>query len=397
MISCPAGEKTPFERPLLEAPPLALYIHFPWCLRKCPYCDFNSHTLRRELPAERYLQALLEDLNRDLNWLKDRRPLTPLISIFLGGGTPSLFPPEVIARLLEEIRKWLPWHEEIEVTLEANPATLERSRLEELATCRINRLSLGVQSFQNHLLQKIGRLHTAQEAIETVEEAHRCGFRSLNIDLMYGLPGQTVAEGVCDVETALKLAPDHISYYQLTLEPGTPFAKKPPPLPDEETILTIEQTGRVLLEAAGYQRYEISAFAREGHRCRHNLNYWNFGDYLGIGAGAHSKITDTANQTLWRLAKRRSPHLYLKGEFLEKRKQVPFEERPFEFFMNVLRLRDGFSVSQFEKGTGCPWSSVKAKIEELKVEGFLNEENSKIRCTPWGWDRLDTILLALME
>ncbi len=380
----------------MRTPPLALYIHFPWCLKKCPYCDFNSHAVRGRLPTELYLRRLLQDLDGDLEWLSGRRPLTPPISIFLGGGTPSLFPPEGIGELLEAIRRRLPWEGEIEITLEANPARLERPRLRELAACGINRLSLGVQSFQDHLLKRIGRLHTAQEAVRAVEEAKRCGFRSLNIDLMYGLPGQTLEEAIRDIEMAIRLDPDHLSYYQLTIEAGTPFAKKRPTLPDEEVIAAIEREGRGRLEMAGYRRYEISAFAKEGHRCCHNLNYWRFGDYLGIGAGAHGKITDLRHRTLWRLAKNRSPGRYLEGSFREHLVEVPEGERPLEFLMNRLRLREGFTPREFETATGMGWAAIEPEIAALARHGFL-EMGDEIACSAWGWERLDALLVAFME
>lgn len=381
----------------LKAPPLALYIHIPWCLSKCPYCDFNSHAARGEPPFRDYLRALLEDLERDLEWLEGRRPLSPLISIFFGGGTPSLLPPDLLAELLEAISERLPLEEGVEITLEANPATLERPRLRALAEAGINRLSLGIQSFQDRLLKAIGRIHSASEAIAAVEEARESGFRALNLDLMFGLPGQTLKEGIADVERAIALSPDHISYYQLTLEPGTPFARRPPPFPPEETTAAIEEAGRERLEAAGYRRYEISAFARPGKACRHNLNYWRFGDYLGLGAGAHAKITDIASGKIFRLAKRRHPERYLRGEFLEARWEVAAREVALEFFMNRLRLREPLLPEEFEERTGLGWEEVAPKISRLCREGFLEEGRGGIACTPWGWERLNEILLHFLE
>ena len=295
--------------PAFTAPvPLALYIHIPWCARKCPYCDFNSHEARGPVPERAYVDALLADLEQDLPRVWGRR----LESVFIGGGTPSLFSAEALERLLSGLRARLPLRPDTEITLEANPGTVERGRFAEFREAGINRLSIGVQSFDDEQLRRLGRIHDRRDAFAAAEAAHAAGLDNFNLDLMFGLPGQTVAQGLADIANAIALQPAHVSYYQLTIEPNTLFHQSPPTLPDDEMIDAIQQRAQVELARQGYERYEVSAFARENRRCRHNLNYWEFGDYLGIGAGAHGKLTDPASGQIHRLWKLKHPRDYLK-------------------------------------------------------------------------------------
>ncbi len=372
--------------------PLSLYVHLPWCLRKCPYCDFNSHAVRGEIPESSYVDALLADLDQDLALAGDR----PLISIFIGGGTPSLFSPPALERLLRGIGERIAWTPEIEITLEANPGTVESDRFAAFRALGINRLSLGVQSFQDDKLKRLGRIHDGGEAIRAVEIARRAGFSNLNLDLMFGLPGQSVADALVDLETALALHPDHLSWYQLTLEPNTLFAKYPPPLPEDEQLWEIQCAGLEKLAEAGFERYEISAHARNGKRCRHNLNYWRFGDYLGIGAGAHGKITDPSDETILRYWKIRHPEHYIEKASTDARlggwQPVGETEKPLEFLMNTLRLREGFTPARFESRTGMDYRTIAARIEDLIAEGWLVREGGAVRCSERGWNFLDSIL-----
>ncbi len=372
--------------------PLGLYIHLPWCIRKCPYCDFNSHALRERLPEEAYVDALLADLDQDLESAFAR----PLASIFIGGGTPSLFSPAALERLLHGISGRLSWQEGIEITLEANPGTVESAKFKAFRALGINRLSLGVQSFQDDKLKLLGRIHSAEEAINAVEIARQAGFANLNLDLMFGLPGQTLSDALFDLNTAVSLHPDHLSWYQLTLEPNTLFAKYPPSLPEDEQIWQIQQAGQEKLAEAGFLRYEISAYARAGKRCRHNLNYWRFGDYLGIGAGAYGKVTDPTTSTIRRYWKIRHPAHYLEKATgptrLGGQQLVAEEEKPLEFLMNALRLREGFTPIQFESRTGLDFQIIAAKIEELLADDLLVRNGTAICCSERGWNLLDSIL-----
>ncbi len=372
--------------------PLSLYVHLPWCRRKCPYCDFNSHAARGKIPESSYVDALLADLDQELALAGDR----PLISIFIGGGTPSLFSPPALARLLRGIGERIAWTPEIEITLEANPGTVESDRFETFRDLGINRLSLGVQSFQDDKLKRLGRIHDGNEAIRAVEIARRAGFSNLNLDLMFGLPGQNLADALFDLETALALHPDHLSWYQLTLEPNTLFAKYPPPLPEDDTLWEMQCAGLAKLAEAGFERYEISAHARRGKRCRHNLNYWRFGDYLGIGAGAHGKITDPSDGTILRYWKIRHPDHYIEkaptDARLGGRQQVEETEKPLEFLMNTLRLREGFTPARFECRTSLDYRTIAARIETLIAEGWLVRDGDAIHCSDRGWNFLDSIL-----
>jgi putative oxygen-independent coproporphyrinogen III oxidase len=377
--------------PQLVLPPLSLYVHLPWCVRKCPYCDFNSHVLSGALPEQAYIDALLSDLAQELAQVKGRK----LYSIFLGGGTPSLFSPASLERLLLGIRALIPWHEGIEITLEANPGTVESGKFREFSALGINRLSLGIQSFQDAKLKALGRIHTAREAMAAIETA-QASFANLNLDLMFGLPGQTLSDALADIDCALAFAPTHLSHYQLTLEPGTRFAKHPPPLPPDDDLLAMGEICQEKLTAAGFSRYEISAYAKKGYQCRHNLNYWRFGDYLGIGAGAHSKFTDPQAGKIYRSWKIRHPWHYMHkantGARLGGQIQVEDKDKLLEFLMNTLRLQEGFSPIQFEHRTGLPFTLLEPAVNELLQAGWLRLRLNRIACTPLGWNFLDTLL-----
>ena len=354
----------------LIAPPLALYLHFPWCVRKCPYCDFNSHALKAELPQESYLEALLADLDAQPALIGDR----PIVSLFLGGGTPSLFSPDAIGRLLEVIGKRLRIAGDAEITLEANPGTIERGRFGEYRAAGINRVSLGAQSFDPVMLERLGRIHSAAETRTAVAELRAAGLANFNIDLMYALPGQDLAGALADARAAIELAPAHLSHYQLTMEPGTVFGGRPPPgLPDEDLSYEMQLSCQAELAAGGYAQYEISAYAREGAQCAHNLNYWNFGDYLGVGAGAHGKLSDGASGEIVRTVREREPRRYLARAHAVAPQvtQVPKSDLPYEFMMNALRLRSGFERSQYEARTGLGFETISAAIRRLEGRGLL--------------------------
>lgn len=345
---------------------MGVYVHLPWCVRKCPYCDFNSHELRGIAPFPAYIDALLEDLEQDLPLAGGRE----VASVFFGGGTPSLCPPPLIARFLEGLVTRLPLAPDAEITLEANPGAIERGRFSELAGAGINRVSLGVQSFQPRLLAAIGRIHDGREAYNAIDELARSGISNVNLDLMFGLPGQTAAESGADLAAAIAAAPPHLSFYQLTLEPGTPFHRRPPALPGEDACWAMEEAAAERLDAAGYRRYEVSAWARPGMECRHNLNYWSFGDYLGLGAGAHGKLSldDGRIVRRWR---RRRPLGWLEGPRLEGEQVLGAEERLFEFMLNVLRLCDGFSLEQFVGRTGLAERVALPGLERGRQLGLL--------------------------
>jgi putative oxygen-independent coproporphyrinogen III oxidase len=343
-----------------------VYVHLPWCVRKCPYCDFNSHELRGAAPFAAYVDALLEDLEQDLPLAGGR----PVATVFFGGGTPSLCPPALIARFLDGLAARLPLLPGAEITLEANPGAIERGRFSELAGAGVNRVSLGVQSFQPRLLQAIGRIHDEREAYAAIDELRSAGISNFNLDLMFGLPGQTVAEATADLASAIAVAPPHLSLYQLTLEPGTPFHRRPPELPDEDACWEMEVAAVERLEAAGFRRYEVSAWARPGRECRHNLNYWTFGDYLGLGAGAHGKLSLLDGRILRRWRRRR-PLGWLEGPRLEGEQVLDAEERLFEFMLNALRLSDGFSLELFEARTGLGAEAAVPGLERGRELGLL--------------------------
>lgn len=377
---------------MLTSPPLSLYIHIPWCVRKCPYCDFNSHRAESELPEQNYVQALLRDLDSELPAVADRVVET----IFIGGGTPSLFGAEAIAALLTGVRARIEVAPTAEITLEANPGTAESGRFQGYRQAGVNRLSLGVQSFTPEHLRQLGRIHGREDAQNAACMAHEAGFEPINLDLMFGLPGQTVDQALADLEAAFALEPTHLSFYQLTLEPNTLFYKYPPPLPEDEALWAIQQAGQSLLLQRGYAQYEVSAYARDGARCRHNLNYWRFGDYLGIGAGAHGKITDMPTRTFLRTAKIRHPVHYLEaaGDPVRQgsRTFIPEAELRCEFLMNALRLREGFATELFSQRTGLPHTALEPELSTTVTEGLLDYEKGRIRCTPAGFNFLDTVL-----
>jgi oxygen-independent coproporphyrinogen-3 oxidase len=358
--------------------PLALYIHLPWCVRKCPYCDFNSHGVEEGPDESAYVEALLSDLQLELPLVDGRK----LGSIFIGGGTPSLFSGEAIAQLLDGVRGAIDCVPDLEVTLEANPGTAEAERFQHYRQAGVNRLSIGIQSFDDGKLQALGRIHNRQEALTAVKQAQDCGFNSINLDLMFGLPQQTAEQALDDVATATALNPGHISYYQLTLEPNTLFHNTPPPLPDEELLWQIESSGQQALAEAGYRQYEVSAFSREGMECRHNINYWQFGDYIGIGAGAHGKIThpDRRVERRWRL---RDPEGYLTkagtAEGLAGSKLLGSADLITEFMLNALRLHDGVPPELFTQRTGLALEEIEGRLQQAVERGLLHYSAEAIR------------------
>lgn len=369
----------------LTTPPLSVYVHLPWCVRKCPYCDFNSHALSGPVPAGDYIDSLLADLEHDLPLVWGR----PVHSVFFGGGTPSLFTAEHIGRILDGLRSRLPIAPGAEVTLEANPGTVEHDSFEAYRAAGINRVSLGAQSFDDSALARIGRIHGAADIDRAVESLNRAGFGNFNLDLMFGLPGQTVKAAVCDIERALELQPAHISHYQLTLEPNTAFHARPPRLPGAEACWRMQQRAAERLATAGYGQYEISAWARPGATCAHNLNYWRYGDYLGIGAGAHGKITLPAENAIRRLVKQRHPRAYLDavatGAWRAEDRAVPAAERCFEFFLNQLRLRSGVRIAEFTPRTGLDWAAAEPAVNRALARGLLRRQDGRLAPTEIGW------------
>ena len=377
----------------MKAPPLALYAHFPWCVQKCPYCDFNSYTLKEPLPEQRYIDVLLRDLDAQLPSVQGR----PLISVFLGGGTPSLFSPAAIGNFLEHVRAQLPPVEDLEVTLEANPGTIERGRFSEYRAAGITRVSLGAQSFDAQQLARLGRMHSADETRRAAEELHAAGLDNFNLDLMYALPEQTPDQAVSDLSAALALAPAHLSQYHLTIEPGTVFAASPPSQPADEVVDEMLERSLQLLQAAGFEQYEVSGYARAGRRCAHNLNYWTFGDYLGIGAGAHGKYTDPTRELIVRTQQWREPRRYLSAEpGAHTRKPVEVRDLPFEFAMNGFRLVEGFSDQLFEARTGLKIAVLERAIGKLEDDGLVSRTPGRWRATAKGFRFLNDILVALL-
>jgi oxygen-independent coproporphyrinogen-3 oxidase len=386
----------------LALPPLALYVHVPWCVRKCPYCDFNSHGVgsRASLPEEAYLAALIADLDADLPLAAGRE----LVSIFIGGGTPSLMSADFYRRLLEAVSARLPLADDIEITLEANPGTVERGRFAGYRDAGINRLSIGIQSFQDAQLSALGRIHSGDDARSAVAEAREAGFDNLNLDLMHGLPEQTPALALDDLEQALALSPEHLSWYQLTLEPNTEFHSHPPVLPEEEALWNIQELGHERLEAAGFARYEISAYALSGRRARHNLNYWRFGDYLGIGAGAHGKLSapDGDGLHIERRWKTRQPEAYLRRHqdprgFVAGREPIAPDELPLEFAMNALRLVEGVPLTAWSAHTGRPLGRLRTSLEAARKKGLLVEEGERLQASPQGLLFLNELLALIDE
>jgi oxygen-independent coproporphyrinogen-3 oxidase len=376
---------------LQALPPLSLYVHLPWCIQKCPYCDFNSHEWRdnsQAMPEERYIDALLVDLETSLPLVWGR----PVHSVFIGGGTPSLFTPSSIDRLISGIRARLPLEAEAEITLEANPGTFEKDRFKAFRAAGVTRLSIGVQSFNDGHLKALGRVHNRDQAMAAVEEA-QSAFETFNLDLMYALPGQTLSDLKQDVQTALSFKPPHISIYHLTIEPNTLFAKHPPVLPEDDDAYAMMDLITAMTGAEGLQRYEVSAYAKPGHKCWHNLNYWQFGDYLGIGAGAHSKLSFAHRIT--RQVRFREPLLYmnqaLKGEPATQHEEVSREELPFEYMLNALRLKEGFSLTDYMARTGLAMTSIQKGLAQAEAKGLLARDLAKVWPTEKGFDFLSDL------
>ncbi len=376
---------------MLQQPPLSLYVHLPWCVRKCPYCDFNSHAVSGAIPFESYLQALLADLESDLPGIWGR----VVHSIFIGGGTPSLFPATLVEALISGIKARCTVHPAAEITLEANPGSVEHDRFNAYRDAGINRISLGIQSFSDPQLTAIGRIHNASEANEAIRSVRQAGFDNINLDIMYGLPGQTTGLALADIRAATEAAPEHISHYQLTLEPNTLFAAKPPVLPAETELEEMQEQCLNLLTEAGYDQYEVSAYAKNDNACRHNINYWRFGDYLGIGAGAHGKVTRAGEGLVVRRIKHKSPGRYLAaladGQWLAEEKILSDDDLLFEFFLNQLRLKKGVNKSDFSARTGLPWRIVEDRVEQTIQQGLLSELDGVLVATGLGWNHLNTL------
>lgn len=366
--------------------PLSLYVHFPWCVKKCPYCDFNSHEVSQPLQEDLYIDALEADLVADLEALEHNE----IISIFMGGGTPSLFSPVSIQDLLDRLKKHTRFATDIEITLEANPGTTDYEKFAGYFAAGINRLSIGVQSFNPEQLDMLGRIHSAGDVFNAYEAARRAGFTNINLDLMHGLSHQSVNDAMLDLKTAIELEPTHISWYQLTIEPNTVFFKRPPTLPDDDLLWEIYTNGLQLLDQNAYQRYEISAFCQGAYQSRHNLNYWLFGDYLGIGAGAHGKIT--RNNQVIRTSKSRSPKDYLNTP---NARRVESKDLILEFLMNALRLTQGFSLSLFSERTGLPASALLAFLTAAKAKNLVIQDGEKIVPTKRGLQYLNDLLLLI--
>ena len=385
---------TPPLNPLL-LPPLSLYIHIPWCVQKCPYCDFNSHAQKGAIPEQEYVRHLLADLAADLSRYQESIQQRPLHSIFIGGGTPSLFSAENIAYLLHQIEQRIPFEPNIEITLVANPSTAEAERFLGYVQAGVNRISMGIQSFSDEKLQKLGRIHNAAEAKSAVGFARLSSLRSFNLDLMHGLPNQTLNEALDDLHQAIELAPPHLSWYQLTIEPNTMFAYRPPKLPDDDELWDIFEQGHQLLTAAGYQQYETSAYAKPGLQCQHNLNYWRFGDYLAIGCGAHGKLSFPSGKIL-RYSKTKHPKGYMRGEYLYEERDVSTEDRPFEFFMNRFRLLEAVPKGEFEQFTGLPLSAVDKTMAWAQDQKFITETDRTWQVTEHGKLFLNELLEAFL-
>ena len=376
-----------------QLPPLSLYIHIPWCVRKCPYCDFNSHAQRGDLPEAAYIAAMLEDLDQDLDYIQGRE----LASIFIGGGTPSLFSANAYAQLFEGLRQRLRFSRDIEITLEANPGTLEQGRFAAYRELGINRLSIGVQSFDAQQLEKLGRIHSAGDALAAIASARDAGYDNFNIDLMHGLSGQIEADALNDLRIAIDSGAPHISWYQLTIEANTEFYKRPPELPQESALMTMQRAGFALLSDAGLTRYEVSAFARDGRRARHNLNYWRFGDYLALGAGAHGKVTLASGVRRYQKTRKPEDYLSRSPSRTSQSQGVIDADLPFEFMMNALRLRGGVESALYSQRTGLPLAAIAPTLERLQARGLLIDDPQRIACSERGFAFIDSILSEFLE
>ncbi len=373
-------------------PPLSLYIHIPWCVQKCPYCDFNSHALKGDVPHMEYVEHLLADLDCDIPLTSGREVST----IFIGGGTPSLLSSEAMQALLDGVRQRLPLAADAEITLEANPGTVEADRFSGYQQAGVNRISIGVQSFSPAKLQRLGRIHGPEEARRAAKLAAGLGLRSFNLDLMHGLPDQSLEEALDDLRQAIALSPPHLSWYQLTIEPNTLFASRPPVLPDDDALWDIFEQGHQLLTEAGYQQYETSAYARPGLQCQHNLNYWRFGDYLGIGCGSHGKLTQTDGDII-RTVKTRHPKGFMRGEYLDKRYTVPDDEKPFEYFMNRFRLAEPCPRDEFSRFTGLDEQQIRPALDQAIAAGYLQETAEQWQVTEKGRLFLNSLLEFFLE
>ena len=373
-------------------PPLSLYIHVPWCVRKCPYCDFNSHKSPETLPENDYIDALIRDLEQEVPSIWGRTIQT----IFIGGGTPSLFSAEAYDRLFSSLRALLPISHNAEITLEANPGTFEQQRFADYLSLGINRLSIGIQSFNNESLQALGRIHDSQQAIKAVETAHKVGFENFNLDLMFGLPHQTEKAARNDIETAIALEPTHLSYYQLTIEPNTLFHQQPPTLPDDDPIIDWQIDSQHRLAKAGFEQYEVSAYAKDKKQCQHNVNYWRFGDYLGIGAGAHGKISDAAQQSITRRSKQKQPQAYIDSAGTEKsvltNEIITIKDIGFEFMLNALRLTEGFPTPLFYQHAGLPISHIDKALQQAEQLELITWDIHRICPTEKGHRYLNSLI-----
>ncbi|RDS82573.1 radical SAM family heme chaperone HemW [Dyella psychrodurans] len=385
----------------LIAPPLALYVHMPWCVKKCPYCDFNSHGLRGEPPYATYVDMLLADLDADRADFGDALGDRPIVSVFFGGGTPSLFAPELIERFLDGAHARLPFVDHCEITLETNPGTVEHGRFDGYLAAGVNRISFGIQSFDDDKLKRLGRIHSATEAEAAVKSAQDAGFDNINLDLMYALPEQTLPGALHDVDRAIALQPTHISHYQLTLEPNTAFAAHPPPLPDDDEAWAMQEACETRLAEAGYAQYEISAYASANRQCQHNLNYWRFGDYLGIGAGAHGKVTDALRNQVWRRWKTRHPNAYLDAAGGPGRigghAAVATDELPFEYMLNALRLIHGVPAEDFPARTGLPLERIATPLAAGRHKGWLDDIPGRLVTTPLGQRFLNDVIASFLD
>ncbi|WP_448911443.1 radical SAM family heme chaperone HemW [Haemophilus sputorum] len=382
----------------LTPPPLSLYIHIPWCVQKCPYCDFNSHAQKGLIPEAEYIQHLLADLSQDLTAYQAAIGHRKIHSIFIGGGTPSLFSAEGIAYLLKEVEKRIAFEPNIEITLEANPGTAEAARFLGYAEGGVTRISMGIQSFEPEKLLKLGRIHDSQEAIQAVkfaQDSAKSGLKSFNIDLMHGLPNQSVQQALADLETGIALNPPHLSWYQLTIEPNTMFYYRKPTLPDDDALWEIFEQGHQLLTRAGYEQYETSAYAKKGFQCQHNLNYWRFGDYLAIGCGAHGKITFPTGE-IYRFSKTKHPKGYMRGEYRYHQEQIELADRPFEFFMNRFRLLEAVPKSEFEAYTGLNETVVRPTMDWALTQNYITENASHWQITEHGKLFLNELLEAFL-
>ncbi|EMQ2876668.1 radical SAM family heme chaperone HemW [Vibrio navarrensis] len=386
---------------MLKPPALSLYVHIPWCVQKCPYCDFNSHAVKEAIPEQQYILALLEDLDRDIEKYRLNDAPRPLHSIFIGGGTPSLISAEGIAQLLQGIEQRIAFTPEIEITMEANPGTIEAKRFAGYRAAGVTRISIGVQSFEAEKLERLGRIHGQQEAVAAAQLAHQIGLNSFNLDLMHGLPDQSIEQALADLDKAIELNPPHLSWYQLTIEPNTMFYYKPPVLPDDDDLWDIFEQGHQKLTAAGYVQYEISGYSKPGYQCRHNLNYWRFGDYLGIGCGSHGKLS-FADGRIIRTTKIKHPRGYLAAyqnmvkPYLDSEQLVTAQERPFEFFMNRFRLMEACPKQDFIDTTGLGLEAIATTIQWALEMSYLREDATQWQITEKGKLFLNDLLEAFM-